>query len=65
MTLSPRELRERTTLSVEETAEALGGGRTGTYEAVRKGDIPSIKHGRKLRIPASYVLRTLGLDEGA
>lgn len=63
MALSPKELRQRTTLSVEETAEALGGGRTGTYAAVKRGEIPTIKHGRKLRVPASWVLRTLGLDE--
>lgn len=63
MGLTPKELRERTTLSVEEMAEALGGGRTAAYQAVRAGDIPAIRHGRKVRIPASYVLRTLGLDQ--
>ena len=42
---------ERLTLTVEEAAQALGISRAFAYEAVRRGDIPHIKIGRRLLIP--------------
>jgi excisionase family DNA binding protein len=44
-------LPERKTLSVEEAAEALGIGRTLAYEAVRRGEIPTVRIGRRLLVP--------------
>jgi excisionase family DNA binding protein len=45
-------LREvRLTLSVEEAAKALGISRALAYDAVRKGQIPSIRIGRRVLIP--------------
>jgi excisionase family DNA binding protein len=38
-------------LTVEETAKVLRIGRSAAYDAVRRGEIPSIKIGRTLRIP--------------
>jgi excisionase family DNA binding protein len=49
-------------MTVEEVAEILGTGRTATYDAVRRGEIPSIKVGRKLVIPTAAVRRLLELD---
>jgi excisionase family DNA binding protein len=52
----------RPVLSVEELAELLGTGRTATYDAVRRGEIPSIKIGRKVLVPTAAVRRLLELD---
>ena len=48
---------EKKAFTVEELAEVLGTGRTATYEAVRRGEIPSIRIGRFYRIPAWYINR--------
>lgn len=42
---------ERLTYTVAETADALGIGRTATYELVRRGTIPHLRIGRAIRIP--------------
>jgi excisionase family DNA binding protein len=49
-------------MTVEEVAELLQCGRTATYDAVRRGEIPSIKVGRRLVIPTAAVRRLLELD---
>ena len=56
--------RERPVLEVwPETGKILGLGRSSTYEAVARGDIPSIRIGRKLLVPTAGLQRLLGLDE--
>ena len=42
---------QRKTLTVDEAARALGISRNSAYVAVRAGEIPSIKLGRRLVIP--------------
>ncbi|MBW3591044.1 MAG: helix-turn-helix domain-containing protein [Actinobacteria bacterium] len=39
--------------TVEEVAELLRIGRSAAYEAVRRGQIPALRFGRRLRIPRS------------
>jgi excisionase family DNA binding protein len=39
------------TYTVEQAAEALQIGRSAAYEAVRRGEIPSVRIGRSVRIP--------------
>lgn len=41
----------RMTLTIEEAARMLGIGRNSAYEACKRGEIPSIKIGRLLRVP--------------
>lgn len=41
----------RLTLTVEEAAQALGISRAFAYEAVARGDIPSIRIGRRVLVP--------------
>ena len=53
------------TMSVDETAFVLGIGRATAYQAVRTGQIPSIKVGRRLRVPTAILVRMLGLDADA
>lgn len=42
---------ERLTLTVEEAAAALGIGRTMAYYAVKSGQIPSVRIGKRRLIP--------------
>jgi excisionase family DNA binding protein len=42
-------------LTVEETAEALGYGRTYMFKLVREGEIESVKSGKLRRIPAAAI----------
>ncbi len=37
--------------TVEQAAELLAIGRTAAYEAARRGEIPSVRIGRSLRVP--------------
>jgi excisionase family DNA binding protein len=53
------EQEKRLTLTVKETAELLGISRNGVYEAVRTGQIPSIKFGRRIIIPYKAVISML------
>ncbi len=42
---------ERVLLTVEEAAHRLGIGRSFAWELVRRGELPSIRLGRLVRIP--------------
>ena len=46
-------------LSVQEAAAILGLGRSAAYEAVRRGDIPTIKIGRRHLVPKLALERLL------
>ena len=48
----------KSTLTVEETAELLGISRGLAFQAVARGDIPSIRIGRRILVPVAR-LRTL------
>ncbi len=47
------------TISVEEAAALLGISRNTAYEAVRRGEIPSIRIGKRFLIPAAALERML------
>jgi hypothetical protein len=47
------------TYSVPEAGRMAGFGRNASYEAVRRGDIPTIKFGKLLRVPAAAWHRKL------
>ncbi len=54
---------ERPTLPVwPDTGQILGLSRQGTYDAVTRGDIPSIRVGRRLLVPTAALRRLLQLD---
>jgi excisionase family DNA binding protein len=56
------ELLSKPTITVPETSEVLGLSRNATYEAVRRGDIQSVKIGTKvIRIPTAPLRRLLGM----
>jgi excisionase family DNA binding protein len=50
-------------LTVEEAAEALRIGRAAAYEAVRCGQIPSVRLGRTIRVPRSRLLALIDGDD--
>jgi excisionase family DNA binding protein len=49
----------RKTLSVEEAAHVLGIGRGSAYEAVRRGELPAIRIGKRLVVPRAALQRLL------
>jgi excisionase family DNA binding protein len=42
--------KDRLTLSVSEVSKLLGLSRSATYEAIRQGQIPSIRFGKKILV---------------
>lgn len=55
------------TLTVEEVGEMLGVSRRSAYRAAARGEIPTIRLGRRLLVPTPRLLALLGLavDEPA
>jgi len=45
-----------------EVGGVLGLSRASTYEAARRGDIPTIRFGRRVVVPTAALRRMLGLD---
>lgn len=56
------DLEHRATITVDEAASLLGIGRNTAYEAIRAGQIPALRLGRRLLVPVPALLRML---EGA
>jgi len=54
---------QRLTYSVDEAAEVLGISRASAYEAIRKGEIPHIKIGKRILIPRVMLDDLLALWE--
>jgi excisionase family DNA binding protein len=50
---------ERKTLTITEASEALGVSRNKAYEAARRGEIPTIKIGKRILVPAAALERML------
>ena len=50
---------ERLTLTVPEVARRLGIGKNQAYAAVARGDIPVVKFGRRMVVPAAALDRLL------
>jgi excisionase family DNA binding protein len=53
------ELAGRATITVTEAAAILGIGRTAAYEAVRRGDLPTRRLGRRLVVPVPWLISWL------
>ena len=50
---------ERLTLTVPEAARKLGISRNAAYEAAQRGEIPSIRVGKRLLVPRAALERML------
>ena len=49
----------RRTATIVEVAKVLGIGRNQAYEAARRGEIPSIRIGKRLLVPLAALERML------
>ena len=49
----------RRTRTIEEAAKALGIGRNQAYEAARKGEIPTVRIGKRILVPVAALERLL------
>ncbi len=56
--------RDRPTLSVEEAGRWLGLGRSASYAAVERGELPALRVGRRLMVPTAALHRMLQIDPG-
>jgi len=54
------QLAGRATITIEQTAQVLGLGRTAAYDAARRGELPTRKLGRRLLVPVPALLEWLG-----
>jgi excisionase family DNA binding protein len=50
---------ERKTYKIEEAGRLMGVGRNQAYEAARRGDIPTIRIGKRLLVPRAALDRLL------
>lgn len=62
MTRSVPDPDECPTLTVPEAGLILGLGKASAYEAASRGDIPTIRIGRRLVVPTAGLRRLLLLD---
>ena len=53
----------RTTINVEELALLYGVSTDSIYDAIRRGEVPHVRVGRRVLIPASPIRRSLGIEE--
>jgi excisionase family DNA binding protein len=51
---------ERLTFTVDEVAIALGISRSSAYECAKRGEIPTVRFGRRIVVPRRAVLALLG-----
>ena len=50
------------TISVEQAGDLLGVSRRSAYRAAARGQIPTVRIGRRLLVPTQRLLDLLGLD---
>jgi excisionase family DNA binding protein len=53
------QLAGRATITIEQTAQLLGLGRTAAYDAARRGELPTRRLGRRLLVPVPALLAWL------
>lgn len=50
------------TLSVEQAGQVLGISTRSAYRAVERGDIPTLRLGRRVLVPTARLLALLGVE---
>ncbi|MFN2556548.1 MAG: helix-turn-helix domain-containing protein [Nitriliruptorales bacterium] len=51
------------TITVEEAGDLLGLSRSSAYRAAARGELPTLRFGRRLVVPTRRLLAMLGLDD--
>lgn len=57
------ELRGQCTIRIPDAARLLGIGRDAAYAAAERGEIPTLRLGRRLVVPVPKLLRLLGTND--
>lgn len=52
------------TRTIEEAAKVLGIGRNQAYEAARRGDLPTLRIGKRILVPVAALERLLAGEPG-
>ena len=52
-----------TTMTIEEAGEMLGLSRSSAYRAAARGELPTLRFGRRLVVPTPRLLALLGIGE--
>ena len=50
-------------MTVEEAGRLLGIGRNLAYEAARRGEIPTVRLGRRMLVPTARLRELLGVQQ--
>lgn len=53
----------RGTVTIEEAAHYLGIGRSAAYDAARRGELPTLRLGRRLLVPVPKLLALVGAEQ--
>jgi hypothetical protein len=56
------QIRDLATVTVPVGGAFLGLGRAGSYEAAKRGDLPTIRVGGRLLVPVATLLRMVGVQ---
>jgi len=62
--VEPDERREALTITVEQAGRLLGISRALAYELVRRGELPALRLGRRLVVPADAIDAMLERSRG-
>jgi hypothetical protein len=60
-----RELLKKPTISVENAGRVLDMSRNSAYDAVHRGDIQSVRMGKRFIVPTAPLRRLLGIEDSA
>lgn len=60
-----RALAEKVSVPVEVAGKAFGLSRAAAYAAVRNGQLPSVKIGKRYAVPTAALRRLLQIEEAA
>jgi excisionase family DNA binding protein len=55
---------ERRTYTIEESARILGIGRNQAYDAAKRGELPTVRLGRRLLVPRDALEKFLAATPG-
>lgn len=55
------QLENKAVITVDQAANLLTIGRTSAYEAIRRGELPSLRIGRRLVVPVAPLMQMLGM----
>jgi hypothetical protein len=57
-------LTERVSVSVVLAGKAFGLGRNSAYQAIKEGQLPSVRIGNKIAVPTAPLRQMLGIEGG-